>query len=440
MESGCIDEIKNLYEKLENRYEVIYPESDRATYTSLLNYTDETEKPFQRWYRYKEGFSTKLVKHLIEEYSQKACGTILDPFAGSGSTIIGANQLGYRGVGFEVNPFSYFLASCKTLNYSDEICGEFKRAYNEILNSARNNTTEYKFPDLSISDKVFPKEIEAYYMTVRDMISAQSFEYPETKNLLLLGWLSCIENASNYRKAGNGLKRRKYVKPREYSVDEIYNTLIEQYDNMYEDITGSRVRSDALLYNDSCLNMDRYLQDGSITGIIFSPPYANCFDYTEIYKLELWFGGFVSNYKELKELRNKSLHSHLNGILPENDAASENGSLAYLLKALEGRGLWDKRIPLMLRSYYYEMFRVLDKCYKALENDGFCCIIVGNSAYGGIVFPADLLLSEYAESLGFKVDKIEVDRYIITSSQQYKETEYSRKYLRESVVCLKKVK
>ena len=61
--------MKVYYDKfisLENKYGVIYPESENATYTSLLNYSDDLNKPFQRWYRYKEGFSIELIKKLIK--------------------------------------------------------------------------------------------------------------------------------------------------------------------------------------------------------------------------------------------------------------------------------------------------------------------------------------------------------------------------------------
>ena len=67
-EDGRYKRMKTYYEKfveLEKKYKVIYPESDNATYTSLLNYSDDLNKPYQRWYRYKEGFSVELVKHLI---------------------------------------------------------------------------------------------------------------------------------------------------------------------------------------------------------------------------------------------------------------------------------------------------------------------------------------------------------------------------------------
>jgi hypothetical protein len=215
--------------------------------------------------------------------------------------------------------------------------------------------------------------------------------------------------------------------------------LLEEYQNIYIDLLKYREKGNSHLYNESCLHMKENIKDGSIEGIIFSPPYANCFDYTEIYKLELWFGRFVSEYTDLKKLRNNSLHSHLNGDLSlKVDSKSE--ILSDLLIELQKKELWDKKIPKMLQLYYNDMFQVLDESYRVLDDDGFCCIVVGNSAYGGIVFPADLILAEYAERIGFTVDKIEVDRYIITSSQQYEMTKEMGKYLRESVVCLVKNK
>ena len=151
----------------------------------------------------------------------------------------------------------------------------------------------------------------------------------------------------------------------------------------------------------------------------------------------MWFGGFVRKYDDLKALRKASLHSHLNGDL-NIEVPSKSEFLGSLLEELETKELWDRKIPRMLKLYYNDMFNVIDECYRVLKKGGFCSIVVGNSAYGGIVFPADLILSEYAEKIGFTVDKIEVDRFIITSSQQYEMTKETGKYLRESVVCLVK--
>ncbi len=440
-EDGRYKRIKAYYEKfieLENRYEVIYPESENATYTSLLNYSDELNKPFQRWYRYKEGFSSELVKQLIKEYSKHTHGIILDPFLGSGSTLLAANDMGYSGIGFEVNPFAHFLSKCKLENYTKEDIYCFKEKYEQILSNAERADHEYTLPKLSISGKVFEDRIEKYYMNIGMLIDTCNVD-KKIVNLLKLGWLACLEPLCNYRKAGNGLKIKKYVKPKTITVDDARVMLLEEYQNIYIDLLKSKNIGDVTLYNESCLNMEKRIKPESIEGIIFSPPYANCFDYTEIYKLELWFGKFVSEYSDLKELRKDSLHSHLNGDLNLGTEIN-NDTLTDLLAELQQKELWDKKIPKMLKLYYNDMFKVLDASYKVLTDGGFCCIVVGNSAYGGIVFPADLILAEYAEKIGFQVDKIEVDRYIITSSQQYEITKKTGKYLRESVVCLVKNK
>ena len=438
---GRYKRMKVYYDKfinLEKKNTVVYPESANAKYTSLLNYSDDLNKPFQRWYRYKEGFSVELVEQLIREYSKHKKGIILDPFSGSGSTLLAANEMGYSGVGFEVNPFSFFLSKCKLEKYTKEIIELFKKEYEEILHNAEEIDEEYVLPKLSISDKVFADEIEKYYMNIGTLIDECKAD-EKIINLLKLGWLACLEPLCNYRKAGNGLKIKKYVKPRVITVDDARVMLLEEYQNMYIDLLKSKSIGDATIYNETCLNMSKRIKPESVEGIIFSPPYANCFDYTEIYKLELWFGKFVSEYADLKKLRNASLHSHLNGDL-NIEVKAKSETLTKLLTELQEKELWDKKIPKMLQLYYDDMFKVLDESYASLADKGFCCIVVGNSAYGGIVFPADLILAEYAEKIGFNVDKIEVDRYIITSSQQYEMTKETGKYLRESVVCLVKKK
>ena len=54
-----------MYRELEQKFKVIYPESENATDSSLLNYSDDLNRPRQRWYRYKEGFSLELVEEKL---------------------------------------------------------------------------------------------------------------------------------------------------------------------------------------------------------------------------------------------------------------------------------------------------------------------------------------------------------------------------------------
>ena len=91
----------------------------------------------------------------------------------------------------------------------------------------------------------------------------------------------------------------------------------------------------------------------------------------------------------------------------------------------------------MIRGYFTDMEEILEKIRDTLIPEGRCFIIVGNSAYGGVIIPTDLILAKIAEILGYEVEKIVVARNLCTSSQQQKKLRHVKSYLRESLLCLR---
>ena len=84
------------------------------------------------------------------------------------------------------------------------------------------------------------------------------------------------------------------------------------------------------------------------------------------------------------------------------------------------------------------MAEVLAQLYIVLKPLGKCVIMVGNSAYGGVVIPTDALLAKIATGLGFKVEKLAVARPLTTSSQQRSALGERKEFLRESLLVLLK--
>jgi excisionase family DNA binding protein len=426
--------LKSLLTDLEARFKVNYPQNNAATYNSLVNYRSDLSEPIQRWYNYKEGYSLEL-NNLIFKYFGVRAGSgdlIIDPFSGGGSTLLAAKQYGLNSAGFEVNPFSYFLSKVKTANYTDEL-----ELIQELLTKLRALSLDPKYqpelPALSISQKAFEMHDLAKLMQLRDWVN--KIEADKVRDLYFLAWLSLLEEFSNYRKAGNGLKIRKSFK---HKVEhDIQNAFVKRMEVMVQDIEHSTSGNEPEIYRKTSLNLIDELKAGMARGVIFSPPYANCFDYTEIYKIELWFGQFVHEYPDLKKLRGETLRSHLNRAYDSTEPIVSE-ELEPILSELKGKQLWDKKIPYMVNGYFQDMEQVLKQCYKALEKNGFCCVIVSNSAYAGVIVPTDLIIAAMAEKIGFKIDKIDVARYIITSSQQYEQTLPLRGFLRESIIYMEK--
>jgi len=438
-----MDSVKNyFYESLGSRYNVTYPEIDNATYYNIVNFAPDLDRPIQRWYRYKEGYSLELNDKIFQEFSVGKGDIICDPFCGGGSTLLCSFLKDVKSVGFEVNPFAALLAKTKTRFYSEQDIRELEKQI-KLISKVIPKEYQIKKPKLSFIDKVFAPEALELLLAYRDYIL--SIDNEKVKDLMFLGWLSILEDVSNYRKAGNGLKRKTRGKQNSLLGDKenarylLYDKLKVMLKDLQHYSGKLKKECEPDIYNKSSLEMSKHLAPGSLKGVIFSPPYANCFDYTEIYKIELWMGGFVKDYSDLKELRKTSLRSHLSATANGSSAGGiDLAELNELLGMLSKKDLWDKRIPAMLNGYFEDISKVLSDTYNCLKPGGFCCIVVSNSAYGGIVIPTDLLISRIADNIGFENLRIDVARYIITSSQQYKQTQFQKKYLRESILYLRK--
>jgi len=91
----------------------------------------------------------------------------------------------------------------------------------------------------------------------------------------------------------------------------------------------------------------------------------------------------------------------------------------------------------MIQGYFEDMWLVLKGLYQFLSPNRYCVIVVGNSAYGNIAIPTDLLLGNIGIDMGFKSFEVEIARHLGTSSQQSRRVN-EKNILRESLVILKK--
>ncbi|MXZ03318.1 MAG: hypothetical protein F4Y88_06505 [Chloroflexi bacterium] len=170
--------------------------------------------------------------------------------------------------------------------------------------------------------------------------------------------------------------------------------------------------------------------------VLFSPPYPNNIDYTEVYKMEAWLLGMFSDAATFRSQRLKTVHSHPSLMRdPANDHSTHIAEVvAPLLHAIpEDRYSIQRRS--MVCGYARDMAQTLESAWDRLRPGGSLVYIVGNSLHGkegeGFVVAADLIMAELATHQGFSVDRLDVARRL--------HRRHSRSpFLRESVVFARK--
>ncbi|HVW30912.1 MAG TPA: SAM-dependent methyltransferase, partial [Acidimicrobiia bacterium] len=178
------------------------------------------------------------------------------------------------------------------------------------------------------------------------------------------------------------------------------------------------------------------LEPASFDDIVFSPPYANRFDYCESQKVELWFGGFVDSYADLAALRKRSLRSHLGAAL-DRPLVAPPPELEALIGLIDPASYAGRaRIPALLRGYCSDLAVVLAGCRRVLVPGGRCVVVVGNSAYGGVIVPVDALVARLGLAAGFDRAEVVPVRHLTVAPQQRRALTGRERWMRESLVVL----
>lgn len=435
--------------KIFNELEIGLPLYNGSSFGNQVHFQKAYQTPVQRWFPYREGYSTRLVNAFIKEL--KITGNVFDPFTGSGTTLLASRQNNLNSFGIDVNPISVLVARVENEKYNSIEIQNLKSEIEKLKSISRSN--EVFQTSFDLADKVFNSEILQSLLQLKFHI--KKIENEKIKSLCFVAWLSIIEEVSNIKKEGNGIKykNRKRTPNGYINIDKdaweeqvfpkdkfnfVKTKLVKHLEIILEDINNNYgcCEKQPKIFEGSCLEFDKLFSD-EIQFTFFSPPYCNCFDYFEIHKVDLWLGDFVSDKEEFRLLRNTGFRSNTNS-LNHKPIIYKNENLESLISLFDSDKLWNTRIPSVVRGYFDDTHTLLNKLYQQTIKGGSVGIVVGNSAYSGVIIPSDVLIADIAKEIGFKVKNIFVTRHLTTSSQQKQELEVLKNYLRESIVLLEK--
>ena len=422
---GSIEGRRALQERFGSRLSV-NPEFTRKT----VSYQGNRGVPGLRWMKYKEGFSRTLVERLIDEYEPEA---VLDPFAGIGTTPLVAAGRGKSATGIEIMPVGVLAGNGIAQAANGVSKSALESAGRDLIGRVTSEEPapdEHAFPHVAITEAAFPEATENAIAKARQFI-ANSVD-PAVQSLLSLACMTVLEDVSYTRKdgqylrwdyrSGRALRARVHKGPIlsfEHALGARLFEMVQDIDMLKQEYGGGYPE----FKTGSCLELIRDLPDARFDMVITSPPYANRYDYTRTYALELaWLGFDQDGFADLRQrllsatVENKTKLAWLQDVYCENPGLLNDAIGMYqdqraiheVLTILRDHAdeLGNKHVIRLIEGYFLEMAVVVAELGRVTRSGGTVIMVNDNVQYHGEEVPVDLILSDFAEQSGFVCEDI----------------------------------
>ncbi|MDO8873567.1 MAG: DNA methyltransferase [Methanoregula sp.] len=383
-------------------------------------------RPIHRWVPWIAGFSKEFVNDSIKRHIE-GNGTILDPFAGVGTTLVESHVTGNDSIGFEINPYAYF--ACKTKinslqideeRFNDEI-ERFSSFYLKNLNS--------KYHVLSKEPDGFKTRIDFYSPKVLHKVLilmdfVQTIEDPNISDLFKLAFTSTMVKYSNYSyepslgtRRGSGKGNIEDYDVREVTIQKLLEFL-KDIAWIKKNVANQRVPTSKII-NDSFFNYKDHLSKKTIDLIITSPPYLNNYHYNRNTRPQIYWLGFANSPDDLKPLEESNFGNFWQTVrgkeeielifeVPDIDLIEKLAQIKKINpeKGVYGGSGWAKYAV----SYFNDCYKFSKGIEYSLKKGGTALVVIGNSILQGITIPTDEYFAKIAESVGLEIVEIHIPR------------------------------
>lgn len=355
-------------------------------------------------------YTAKLIpqipRYFIKKYTREN-DVILDPFCGSGTTLLEARLSGRNAVGIDINPLAALISEVKTtLLDIDEVNSAIWAVKENIKND--NRKINVNFPNI---DYWFSKDAHNELSNIKLSIESLNGKFNKNFYKFLLVCFSSIIRKSSYAdpriaktyKSKRVVDKVKYgwvptpIQYFEKAIDKNFERIksLSEYlkgnNNYVKVFQGDSRETHTILCKHKIKKVDL---------IITSPPYINAQDYFRSYKLELWWLGLASP-EEVKLLNRHAIGTeNLSGsnynVLPESEYKFLNTILNKIWKI-------DKKKSRIVYNYFENMQTVIKELYNVLKINRYFCLITGVNTICGVQIPTYKILTHIAEANGFRL-------------------------------------
>lgn len=350
------------------------------------------------YYTYPAKFIPHLASRLINKYSKEG-DIVVDPFMGSGTTVVEALMNKRICIGVDINELAYFISKVKTqpiptkelIRFNWEFLPDLKTRlngkYDLYLEKAKKIESENERIDYWFTESQKNKLLILYY-------SILEIENKNIRNFYLVCFAQILKTCSIWHQ--KSIKPTRDLKKNLQEPFQLFNSqlnkMVKQNDE-FNSMIASEIKANLnkyrIIQNSDARNLP--CQDEEAALIVTSPPYVTSYEYADLHQLpSLWFGYF----DELPEFRKKFIGSSYKTRDEEIDLQSKiaNDIISKFGKSKKANEV---------KNYFADMLECFLEMKRVLKKGGRACIVIGNTQFKGVdILNAEVFL-EQLSNIGF---------------------------------------
>ncbi|HOV33204.1 MAG TPA: DNA methyltransferase [Candidatus Hydrogenedens sp.] len=366
-----------------------------------FNFSNDASYLTHKFHTYPAKFPPQLPRTILSNYS-KPGEIVLDPFVGSGTTLVEALYGGINSIGIDINPLACLISKVKTTLI------EPHKLF--LIDTLKNNISQDLFywqmgkkidnivPEIpNIKHWFQPNVIKELSLIKKNILDLPD---PDIRDLAYVAFSSIIVRVSNQESDTRFAAINKNIKDGD-TINFFFDKLAESKKLMitlWNNIVDKKVKTKII--NIDVRDLTQFINN-SVDIIITSPPYANTYDYYLYHKFRMYWLDMDVTSVQYAEIGSRREYSSLK----------------------KGKEKWEQ-----------DLIKSFKEMKKILKIGKFAFIVIGDSVIRKEIIKADQLIEGLSDKVGFKVIDI-VSSKLSEHSKTFNPS-FTQKEKREHLIVL----
>ncbi|UBF23581.1 DNA methyltransferase [Kovacikia minuta CCNUW1] len=416
-------------------------ERKQSRYRTEINRLSVADRPAHDWYRFVLSYPPHLVRDYLKRFGVNQQHQVLDPFCGTGTTIVECKKLGIPGVGVEANPMAR-LASQLKVDWTPDPDALLAHAV-KVADATQGAIAKYGKERLTLPEESFklllansisPLPLHKTLVLQEQLQQHHDQRYSGHESLALAKALvSTISNLHFGPEVGVGAAK---------TDAPVVDAWLREVETIARDLPELQKlpSTPTIAYHADSRQISQILAPRSIDAVITSPPYPNEKDYTRTTRLETVLLGFIHNRAELQALKRGLVRSNTRNVYKTDDDdqwVASHAEIQRIAATIEARRIelgktsgFERMYARVTKLYFGGMAKHLAELRTVLRPGAQLAYVVGDQAsYLRVMIRTGQLLAEIAQVLGYELVSIDLFRTRLATA--------TKEQIREEVVVLR---